>query len=578
MDLELTSDASVVAPSDQGEGRLTGTDFAGCLVVLALVMGYLPTTGLSWDTPRVAALVGVLPVGAYFVVRLMLARDRAAVLATVALLWMALGSLLSESPGVSLKGAVGRWSNVLVYAAVVGLWAVGRAMTNKGRHTLAWAVAGAGAISAIFAIVQIVTRPTVFDMALEQNRPVGLAGNPIMFGAQMAAIAAFMAFVHCKRTSFWPLAGFAFFATAAALSGSRVALGAVLVIVVWALHARDVRRAAFLVPAVLVAALIGTAIHRLANTGQSAGERIGTSGVRDRLDLWSFALRAWREHPVLGWGLGRFRPATQGYYSDSWAGRFDDELTGAWMDAHNVVVEHLVTTGIIGVVLIATFVCVAVRGASGYGLWMASAIAIGWMLEPAALPTLGLAAWLLGAAAPRVGTLSTEGSTSKTRVLLGVLGFALAGSYVANMAYVDRWLSPDANETSMPWFAPWLKADPIVSSSAASTHTLIDNTDPDVERFVLVWAERTVDQEPDFPRWRAQLASKRLSAGDLKGAQLSAEEGLALQANHPRSLEILQIVALRLRDRELFDVTTARLCRLEHPSCQLEWVDNPDGP
>jgi hypothetical protein len=546
---------------------LNVADVCAIVGVVVLSAAYLPGWTAAWDAPRVAVFLLAVPVGVVGVPLMAWRRDPTAAVLTAFLGCGLVASLLAESRTISLVGGIGRQSSWVLWCGAAGLWAIGRSTTELGRSRLVIAAVASGAVSLAFAVVQLIVQPDRFDMSLEQGRPVGLVGNPIYFGAIMCGLAAVVAHPARATGSRLGLAGFGVFAFGAAVSGSRIAVVVTLLIAA-AVAASGARRRGLVLGATIAGAnVLAIGLHRAIGTGQSAGERIGTSGVQDRLDLWSFGLKGWADRPLLGAGVGRFRAATQSHYSDAWAGRFSDDRSGAWLDAHNLFVEMLVTVGIIGLaLLIVLFVQFARRG-QGALAWGAAAIATTWLLEPAALAPLGIAALFIGAAMAQPDGPARPNRATWLSALL-IIGLALGSWYLVGMRALDGWLPPPVTDTSPPAWPLW-RFDPLAASSASESVDLQGSQDPSVASFAIRWAERAVDLEPDFPYWRSNLAFDLLVVGETSEARRVASEALDDQPNHVRTLEILQVVALRDQDHALFDGVTEQLCELERPTCEM---------
>jgi hypothetical protein len=99
--------------------------------------------------------------------------------------------------------------------------------------------------------------------------------------------------------------------------------------------------------------------------------------VPSRMDLWTAGLRMFEQHPILGVGPGNYRLVLR---------HFIECYSGDVFYAHNLYLEFLADTGIVGVVVFVGFVCFLLRliwqmadgvtPASGTGdesIWLASA-------------------------------------------------------------------------------------------------------------------------------------------------------------------------------------------------------------
>jgi len=74
--------------------------------------------------------------------------------------------------------------------------------------------------------------------------------------------------------------------------------------------------------------------------------KISDSTVRQRWYSWSAGLQAFREKPALGWGTENYNSAFNKYFDP---GYYNLTKTGTYFDrAHNIIIELLATSGIIG--------------------------------------------------------------------------------------------------------------------------------------------------------------------------------------------------------------------------------------
>lgn len=539
-------------------------DLAGFGLAVALVVAFLPDANNPWWVPRMAAMLMTIPVGVVVLGHLVWRRDRAAIAAAALVIWATIVALLSGAPVVALIGALGRHSSALILLGVIAAWSVGRVMSPEARIVLGWAIACAVVMSASLALIQLFAKSTSPLGGLDYGRPTGLAGTPIYFGAHASAVAAFFAHRAAQRRSFVSFAGYFVSVFFCALSGSRIALLSALLVTILIIAWHHCLALLALPPLAVASAFFAGLVHRLSATGQSASERLAAGGVGDRLELWSFGLRAWAEKPLTGRGLGNFRSASQRWYSDEWVTKNPSD--GGWWDAHNYVVETMVGLGVIGLALVTLFLVLTVRCAGGPLVWMAGAIAIGWLVEPAGIQTYGLAALLLGASAPTLPGQVPKSKAFRSGAMFGLLGvgFGLAAGFLL----ADDALGGRADRSSTEEFSGLLaiyRYDPVAAnmlSTASGGRLAGDGTGT-----ALVWANRAAEREPDVAVWWGLLGLRRLQAGDLAGAKRAAQRGLELQPNHPNSLQIVQIVAQRTGDDSLAEEIEARLCSIGSAGC-----------
>jgi O-antigen ligase len=549
------------------------------LLVLTAGVLFAAATGpfmFSGWTPRMAALLAGLPLGVVMLVRLAWHRDRTAMIAVGFLAWALVGALASGSPRQAIIGQVdGNTQSVLILCGVFGFWALARTLSDRGRKLVGPVLVVALGASALIGILQIVLNIQDGLLAHVDGRANGLEGNAAFYSMTICGACAWCACAAADAASsrsrrLW-LASVTFFALAIGLSGTRgsiIALGVVCIAVCW--RAKTLRSA--LVPvAVAVGMVASIAIQHVVRVGQSSADRFSSGGTEGRVALWKAALRGFAERPVLGWGPGRARPAIQHFLTADWVRLYQpDDVSTAWNDVHNVVLQMLITTGIVGLVLVMLFVVFAVRRADFALSLAALAISINWLLQPSTLASLCIAAIFLGAAvtrAPQPGKpdpLERRWPVVVTAVA-ATIGLSAALALVVADVHLRAALQ-SGDKASIRSAASWFGEDPFVidyfvmgSYSAAIPSDRAARMDA---------ARREIAAEPDVPRWWNELAMTQWDDGDFAGMKISIEHALALQPNHVRSWVQMTAYAKHVGDTDLEKVARTHACDLGAPVCQ----------
>jgi hypothetical protein len=544
---------------------ITHLDLLVLVVCAASMVIYVPGVTLEYWTPPTVVNLFVLPIGVLTLIRSVIARDRAATAASVFLAWAAIVSLSSRAPKVALFGAVGR-DSVLMLAAIFGGWALGRTLGTEARRLLGWVVVGIAATSGLIAILQVAVQSDVGGLALQYGRPTGISGGPIGLSAQAVAGAAFFAYRYFVRGRSVDAVAYAGFTFVTALTGSRIAIAVALGLAVIVVAKHRTMRSGGLLACFVPALLAAQGLHRWAGSDASAVDRANTGGIQDRLDLWGWGLRAWTHRP-LGYGVGRFRPAAQLYFSDAWASRQGLQDEWSWFDPHNYLVGVLVCTGVVGLALFTWFLFHAARRLNSPFKWMIAAVTLTWLVEPALPGVYMMTAILLGAAACPPERLVLAARTSRagiTTTVAVVLGVALGAIHVyADATAVEAMGDPDAYPLTRSYF--W--NDAVFANSVVVVHHDPADPDPAERDLVLGWTKRATEREPDFPTWWALLGIRAIAFGDLELARDAGERGVALQPNHPLSLTVLKIVGERTGDDELAKDAKTKLCAVGLGDC-----------
>lgn len=86
--------------------------------------------------------------------------------------------------------------------------------------------------------------------------------------------------------------------------------------------------------------------QRIPGLSRIAQASLRSPSIHDRLLVWQISLAAFKDKPLLGWGLENFRTAYDAHYNPM---ILSESINGtAWDKPHNVILEYLVTSGILG--------------------------------------------------------------------------------------------------------------------------------------------------------------------------------------------------------------------------------------
>jgi O-antigen ligase len=512
-----------------------------------------------------AVLLLVAPLGLILTVRAALQRDRAAIAAAALIAWIVVAGLFSGAPVAALKGTIGRELSGLIVVATIGMWALGRQVSERARDLMPVVMIAGLAANGLVAVLQVVVGVKTGHLALQGGRPTGLTPNPVFVGGLMAGGAAVAASVRRGPIAAW-LVATAFFGLVVNLSGSRAGTVAGLVATI-AVVARQrdplARRRRSSFPAAFAGGLLlATLIPRAAT---STGRVAADSGGDGRNAAWRYGWDAFVERPVFGWGFGRFRAAVQGRFDAAFVRDYaSDDVRQAWFDAHNIVVTIVVASGVIGLIIALWFVVETARSASGPLLLFAATLALTWTLQPAGLATLPITMLVLGAARLPGDRPELPGRPPFDRAVLGsavAVGCLLAGWLVVGDLALHRAVdsgSPSRVEAA----ANMLRGDAVVADVVAQSWFVIEQFDPLVRPEVLSWARRAADLEPDRPYLWSRLAAYQLTFGDPVAARASLDRALELEPWHLQSWDIMRFLAVQEGDQQLVTLATDRLCQV----------------
>jgi O-antigen ligase len=503
-----------------------------------------------------------------------------------ALGWTLFAAAVGPAPRSALLGFAGRDLSALTVVGASGCWLIGRSVSARGRSALADVFVAATAFAACVGILQVIFDVTSGPLALASGRPTGFVTNPVYFGA-ICSSGLVAAVVRWPRGgSLWLAASILVLGAGTSLSGSRVALLAVIVALaaVAVVHRSRVRVGA--VGLGVLSLAIGVGLDRWLGAGRNAADRLSENTGGGRLTVWRYGLEGWLDRPVLGYGFGRFRPAVQGRFSvDFVRENAVDDVSQAWFDAHNVGIGVLVAVGIVGAVAFVAWAVLSARHLRGPLAWALAPIVLHWLLQPVSLFTLPLAMLLFGAAAV---VASATGEVAPATEPVSVPGWAVVGSLglgmviatglvIADLALERSADSGDGDQAAS--VAGWYFGDPVVDDVVAQVYAF-DPVEADPVTAELDWRGRATEHEPDRPLWWSKLADVQIAVGELDSADASLVRAFELQPNNVRTEAAAAALALARRDEAGLDASLARLCALGQAVCDLtaaELLDDTDG-
>jgi O-antigen ligase len=578
---------------------------------------FLPT--LSWTalTPKVAVLWVLTGAGLPFLVLLALGKGPArgsstrlwAARAAVGFVVVAgIATVLSKAPLHSLVGGYTTMTGLLFFAGLAACWALGTGVGAADRRLVENAIIWAAALNALVAFYQ--RFPGLKGVGLGMyngNQPDGLLGNPVFFGALLAASLALLAPRMFENPGVWaPVTALVAFATA--LSGERLPVLVAVVVVawsIWALHrssGRGLRDALSRTRAIVygatsaVALLVGSIIPGPGSFATHLAGSTATETFGARFGAWLVGLHALVAQPVFGAGPSQFEAATVPHYSVAFARttaqRFFD-------DAHNMVVEVAVTTGVLGLLAFAAWVFFALRDRGGPLVVFAVAIGATELAEPLFVGLTSLAFLALGAAALRTesrrtrsgrDTAPTKGSTRRPKGAgppgatsakaaapgaTGTPGFGhaaprpvrIASVVLATVATVAGLIlivgdvaqqraatSPEPTKAAVAisdgnTANTLLPAWPTPAVTLAEAHYAIGTRGHSGATQAVHWSKIAVQRDPTQSTYWYYLAAYQFAAGNDAGARAAAHSALAVNPVYTTPLNLLADMAYLNGDR-----------------------------
>lgn len=534
---------------------------------LLLLVAFAPDLMFGSWTPRMALVLAAMPLGMVLLGVLCRRRDPAAIVLAAALAWTLLCSAVSPFGRLALTGTVGRDLSALTVIGAASFWAIGRMASARGVRVLERVVLWGVAAGAFVGVSQVVFSVDSGPLALASGRPIGFMTNPVYFGAACAAGLAIGIALWSETTWRWVAAPLFVSGMAASLSGSRVALGAAVVVLLALVVLRRTRVAGVGALVGVTSLVAGVVLDRTAGAGRNAADRLASGAGGGRTTAWRYGLEAFVDRPLVGYGFGEFRPAVQGRFSAEFVRDFAaEEITQPWFDPHNAVITVLVAVGVVGLALFLAWLLVWGRDVRGPLVWAVVPIALSWMLQPMSLHTLPLAMLLFGAAG--AGTVPVKsGLPRRTAAAVAVLGVML-GVYLLAADVLLRRATNDLDGDRAASAASMFGRDPISGDLVAQTYGRSGATADQLE-----WRERVASWEPDRPHWWSLLAQTQIGLGLLDEAEVSVANALELQRYNVRSLNTEAILAIYRDDEARLEAALDELCLVSPSACELDTAE-----
>lgn len=266
------------------------------------------------------------------------------------MLWLTLSIAWAGDPGLAWKMTRG-W-----YIAGVAFALVATTMTTPARvRRLTIAIAIGGLVSILVGLsgAGVSTSASSIDLAT-QSRFAGGAGDPNFLAAGLVACVALAAgALGTIRDAFGRMllalvtVGLVAGIAATESRGGLIASGCCLVAALALLRGRRIAVAGFVALALSGAAAVFAA-------SPTALDRVTSfdSGGNGRSDLWTVAWRMSEDHPIIGVGLDNFRQQSPGYVRRPGSLEFVDLIVDSPHVVHNLYLQQLAETGIVGLALL----------------------------------------------------------------------------------------------------------------------------------------------------------------------------------------------------------------------------------
>jgi O-antigen ligase len=451
--------------------------------------------------------------------------------------WAAVATALAPQPVVAFWGVYRIGTGFVFLAALASCWAIGTRAGPRGARAIASALLAACAINAAVGLLAMLVDLSAFGVGPVETRAAAFYGNPVYLGELLCG-GLWIALIRLGQPEprRWAVAAGVLVAAGIEVSGSRAALALALAAgVVAAVRARGSVR---LMAATVVAGgiALGATVGAIAPVSTTGTDRVSSvavadAGVANRVETWREGLAALETRPLWGWGPGGTLAATGPRRTLTIAKAEGPEAMFA--DAHDVVIESAVTTGVVGLVLLVGWLWAGVVGArrrpTGEGLLGFAALVTGVsLLEPMHVGVTPLAALALGGAA----AWGAGGRTARASRLAGVavtlVGIATSVTLLAGLMglhQADLNADPTSATSASRLLPPWGESDAVVGRLVAFQG--ITGRDPaKLDAAIRWWSAAAQRDRVDPSRWN-DLAGALEHAGRLDQAATAYVHALA---------------------------------------------------
>ena len=540
-------------------GQRSAWGLFAAVAAAALALAISPAVASHTFTPKYAVLLLIAAVGLVpFLRSVRWSRDALSSWAAAAFLLIGLiSALVSASPAESIFGLYLWGTGWLMWLGCAGAFGIG--LQLRTRADFDWLFGGfvvGAAGNALLALYQTLATPSSSTFGPYQgNQADGFLGNPIHLEALLLGVIAIVAAQ--KSASFRSIIRWApllmLMSVALEFSDERFAVALLPVLFLGLVIFRG-RRGALTSGIIAISYMIG-----YLGGGSSLGGRLSqgasSPGFGLRLHIWKVAARALLQHPAIGSGPGLFEAGTLHLLTQ----RLNLELgpNRFFSDAHNIVIEVAVTTGVLGLLAFAAWVLGALlRARNLFALFALAGLAVE-LVEPLNIAITPLIFLALGASALNVSEQMSAPDTGQLQSQITAAGrITLAGSVIVSLVVGTAMLVGDNALTAAPpngyHLADARLANELLpywpqSASAMAMMYLYDSAvshRPSLKRHDLQVASSFLDaahsRAPFDPVTAAMLAEVEATLGHLQTAR--AEYHAALRAD-PWSAQALSGLA-----------------------------------
>ena len=505
---------------------------AFAFVVLAPI-AFSPALNATFWSTRAALVLVILGLGLPRLVQAVRSGDRPAVFGAIFLAAAGAATMASPQPVLATFGLYGWGTGLLFVLGLVCAWSLGLHVQGRDRDLVGRALLATCALNAVVAIAQTQIDLTKYSLQMISGRSAALLGNPVYLSTLLTGALSML----CWRSkdSPWSTAGIALLACGLGTTGSRIGLAAagfVAIAAVWQRRDRLLRGAAIAALTIGGTLLGGTLVTEAGGSGLERATESTAQTISARPLIWRSIIPAVVERPVLGSGPGTFRIASSEHRTAEIARA--EGPNSLFADAHNILVEYLVTTGVVGLAALLLFLAVAFRRARGPFAAFAAGVLFIHLVQPQNPATTPVALLALGMAMPTPSLRAARivwAQLGLGAIALAVGAAFLYGDFRMDQARLDfrRRDSDLAIDLLRPWPEPVTQRGDITAFEIRTTRNVA--LVPVLEQY----RRAAIDRDPSDSTLWGRLGEHQLNSGRLEDAAKSFEQALALNPWSARS-------------------------------------------
>ncbi|NNN21646.1 MAG: O-antigen ligase family protein [Acidimicrobiales bacterium] len=385
--------------------NVPGAAFIAILVAFGLCCAYIPWGAAAPFVSRFAVLFLTIALGAPLVFWAWSIKTfrLPVVLMALFLLVALVSALLSHQLDIAFFGIYTAGTGWIFYLALFSAWLIGLRCSGSeiSVKAITYVISIGAVVNSLFAVIEIATIHSTHGLnglaIASSGGASGLLINPVFLGQLLSGTIVLVAFTKylTNRASVVVLfvCGIGDYLSQDRASIIFIAIG--VVVLLYRKRLVGLGLSVVLCLGYFAGGLISNFYNGAKVSSRITSGAISTVGSA-RMVIWKYSIHAFEKSFLIGYGPSGDSKATLPLYGLDMV-RATRLPSGYYADAHNVIIELLVCTGVIGTLLVGAFMLSAIRISGGELLWFALAMGVFLLFEPLNIATCPLIFLALGA-------------------------------------------------------------------------------------------------------------------------------------------------------------------------------------